>query len=284
MMLFIITIPISFGQIEQTVEENSTKVDDKKDSEIEEEHTWVYAFFISCLILAIIFVIIQRIVHSGDDKADLMTVLSDVKLIPSLSLFQFFLWTLVVGFGFLFVYFVRLLGGAYDYPSEFFPYSLLALMGISSVVPTIRYKIRTDEAKEISEKLTEKQKNVVAEQEKNISEKSSVRGNFKSILQENGKVTLTRVQMFVWTWISIIIYLSILFSTTIDADYTGVIETIGKVDCKNLSEKNDLRCLGLPDIDTSLVVLMGLSQGAYLGSEFYSSKKNIDEISKRTQE
>jgi hypothetical protein len=83
-------------------------------------------------------------------------------------------------------------------------------------------------------------------QEEKGSPPPATRPPFGEMLRLNEKPTLSRFQMFAWTWIGIGIYLSVLFST--------VGETSTSV--WNLS---------VPDIDPTLVVLMGLSQVAFLG-------------------
>jgi hypothetical protein len=79
-----------------------------------------------------------------------------------------------------------------------------------------------------------------------------------TMLEENNKPALTRFQMFGWTWIGIMIYIGILFST------------VGTISLTQLT---------LPDIDPTLVVLMGLSQGAYLGGKIITTPTmKIDKV------
>jgi len=66
-----------------------------------------------------------------------------------------------------------------------------------------------------------------------------------------GKVDLARLQMFLWTIIGISIFLYIV----IDEMYT--LATVGE--------------LFIPDVSPTLLVLMGLSQSAYLGSKIASN-------------
>jgi hypothetical protein len=67
-----------------------------------------------------------------------------------------------------------------------------------------------------------------------------------AMLDENDKPTLSRFQMFAWTWISI--YLLTVVSEV--PKYYGQVQN-----------------LVLPTIDPTLVVLMGLSQVAFLGGK-----------------
>jgi len=77
-------------------------------------------------------------------------------------------------------------------------------------------------------------------------------GGWESMLLENEQPSLSRFQMFSWTILSIFLYLLLFFSTLKELDITK------------------LQDLFLPDIDSTLVWLMGLSQGAYVGGKFMS--------------
>lgn len=56
---------------------------------------------------------------------------------PSLSRFQFLLWTWVITFAFTFIYFVRILGGDSNPPAGGIPFYALSMIGISTGVPII---------------------------------------------------------------------------------------------------------------------------------------------------
>ena len=85
------------------------------------------------------------------------------------------------------------------------------------------------------------------------------RPSLSEMLCEFKKPTLSRLQMFGWTWISILIYLAVLIST---------------VSSQINSEYN----LFLPNIDFTLVVLMGLSQSAFLFGKAINPKMEISNI------
>jgi hypothetical protein len=74
----------------------------------------------------------------------------------------------------------------------------------------------------------------------------------KTMLMENDKPTVSRFQMFSWTWISIIIYLGYFFS--------------------QITLLTDVNILTVPDIPQVFVYLMGLSQVAYVGNKATLSK------------
>lgn len=259
----------------------------------------------------------RAIVRSGTTKAKFLDVLRGKDGKPSLAIFQFFIWTIVVLFGIVMVSFVRIFGGYYEYPTDFLPVGMIAIMGISTAVPVIRNRMQKQhegiENEEPVEHASAKKIQTRQRRKKQLG--------FKSMLQEKGSPTLTRYQMFAWTWIGVIIYVTILFSTVVDikdvtelevliaeqeklkaqieverdaliavleAEPEGVIAVLEaklKTVNEEISEQiatdistscdsktKELRCLTLPDIDPTLVILMGMSQGAYLGGAFYNTK------------
>jgi len=162
---------------------------------------------------------------------------------PSLAYFQFLIWTFIISFSMLGIYLGRIFNGQIESIPEI-SINILALLGISIFVPVI--------SKTISDMKYAKQR---AEYESDLP-------GYHTMLEENGKLSLTRFQMFLWTWISVLIYVSILFQSTvlifhnIDEDPTRMIEI--------------LKQFKLPDIDPILVYLMGLSQGGYLAAKYIS--------------
>ena len=221
------------------------------------EHVVVYG--ISIGIVLTLVAITGKIIRSGKEEeggvaGTFLSMIRDRYGYPSLSLFQFFLWTVVISFGFLSIYLIRISEGVYEPPIEEIPFSILILMGISTAVPIGKARMLTG----LEEGKGRKTKNVSTEEDE--------RGKkFSSILQDKkGKATLPKFQMFIWTWIAIIIYLTIMFSSVSDLDEREEADFEQK-EC----QENKYICLTFPDIDPSLVVLMGLSQTAYLGHEYY---------------
>jgi len=146
---------------------------------------------------------------------------------PSLAKFQLLIWTIIIAFGFFGIYLTRIFGGILI-PPPTLSSNLLALMGMTVfVVPVLNKK---------------------ASDYKYGSLKASSQMGVGTMLKENGNIELTRVQMFAWTLISVFIFLTVLYSTVI-------------------TKMDDVQNLTLPDIDSNLVVLMGISQGAYLGAK-----------------
>ncbi len=191
-------------------------------------------FVISVLVIAVIIFIANKILTTGDNDNKLSNILRDKHWYPSLALLQFFAWTLVIIFAFFGIYLIRLFNGISDPPTEI-PLFLFALMGISIATPILNAKVSS----------------IVYQTKNSTPVKKPVHlPGFSTMLQENGKIVLTRFQMFSWTWIAIIVYLIVLFS-----------------DVQNAVNVTNFEELVLPDIDPVFLVLMGISQGAYLGGK-----------------
>lgn len=157
---------------------------------------------------------------------------------PSLAKFQFAVWTVIMLPIFTWVYLVRILSGVSD-PIGDLPVNILALLGINVVsVP-------------ISDEVSKK---VYGSPPTNAAAKAQLAAQpaqpFHTMLQESGQLSLSRLQMFMWTFISVMIYLVVVAKTFLDPAVLGSIET-----------------LRLPDIDPTLVTLMGLSQTGYIGAK-----------------
>jgi hypothetical protein len=177
---------------------------------------------------------------------------------PSLAIFQFLIWTFIITFAFLSIYLLRIFGGVLE-PPPTIPTNILALMGISVAVPIVsggvsRIKYTTSTSKDPPAELPQ----------------------LSTMLEENKKPALTRFQMFGWTWIGIIIYIGILFSTVstlMDIGDAKLCERLQPSEMKfnQLHCDKPLRSLTLPDIDPTLVILMGLSQGGYLGGKIVTT-------------
>ena len=168
------------------------------------------------IIIGIIITFVMRyILHKTSGKFS--DIIRGRDMDPSLSLFQFLVWTWVVIFSFVFIYSIKILAGDYNLAGSSIPYNLLVLMGISTVVPiasTVISKAYYDRD------LTEEQK--VADywatkndEELNEERKKNPIGN---MLKENKKPTLGRYQFFAWTFIGIFLYLFSL-STYISSNY-----------------------------------------------------------------
>ncbi len=80
------------------------------------------------------------------------------------------------------------------------------------------------------------------------------------MLFENNKPALFRYQMFLWTFIGVIIFISLFASGILDYiyRYQGCLSTEACI---------RIEALAVPKIDNMLVLLMGLSQTGYLGGK-----------------
>ena len=160
-------------------------------------------------------------------RQPLLNFLKDLKFWPSLSLMQFFSWTIVILFVFTWIYFVRLLSGVTD-PPPGIPANILALMGISTGATVASAGVSRRYPREVSGKGQP----------------------WRTVFCEGESPSLGRLQMFAWTVIAILIYVYIVSSTLSGSRALASVEL-----------------LGLPDIDPSLLVLMGFSQAGYVGSK-----------------
>jgi hypothetical protein len=216
--------------------------------------------FITILLITFVVSIIVRYARRSHPniKTGFWDIIREGDWYPSLAIFQFLVWTFVITFAFLGIYLVRIFGGVLEAPPSI-PTNILALMGISVAVPIVSGGI--SRIKYFSSTVTA------------VKEPPSPLPPLSTMLEENNKPALTRFQMFGWTWIGILIYLGILFSTVgttlMDIQDARTCQTLQP----NEAQFSELHCdkpltgLTLPDIDPTLVILMGLSQGAYLGGK-----------------
>jgi len=167
----------------------------------------------------------------GNHKGGFWDIIREGDYFPSLARLQFVLWTFTISFTLLSIYLFMLWNNTLCW--SVLPQNILALMGISASVPVV---------------------STVISREKYMS---SIRGSLpckenvpalSTMLLEHGKPTLGRYQLFIWTIISIIVYLGIFF-----AGIAGI------------STAGGLAQMKLADIPLPLLALMTTSQGAYLG-------------------
>jgi hypothetical protein len=176
-------------------------------------------------------------------KPSFWHIIRDFDWHPSLSRLQFCAWTVVVLFTYLFITLVRIFAGSGlpDGLSE----NLLILMGISVASPVTSAPISQIKYPQVSS---------------NTPPPNPLPG-YATMLEEHGKPSVSRIQMFAWTWIGIIVYLSILYA--------------------NLNEKlvaGDVSGLQIPDIDQTFLVLMGISQTAYISGKVVSRSPDTGKV------
>ena len=154
----------------------------------------------------------------------------------STSKFQFLLWTAVAVFSYVAVYTARAQHGIWG-PIQEIPAQLLALMGISTGAMIASKAISVNHANNGGAGMATADKSRVSD----------------LIQDDSGAPDLSKLQMVAWTLISIAVYLALLVHE-IDSP-TGKVGDAVKMVAR------------LPDVDPSLLVLMGVSQGAYLGKK-----------------
>ena len=160
-------------------------------------------------------------------------------------------------FCYFFCFSIRISGGEPGFPEQISD-GILELIGIGVVTPIIgnalsRFKYDSTISR------------------KRIKEIPAL----TTMLLENDKPVLFRYQMFLWTFVGIGIYLFVFFSTM--SMVISDVQKAGELGCDQLEEVEaqqkgctnlkQLNSLNLPDIDPSLVILMGLSQGGYFGGK-----------------
>lgn len=148
---------------------------------------------------------------------------------PSTSKFQFFAWTTVVIFAYTAMYALKVKAGDYS-PIDSIPSNVLIAMGMSVISAASAKAITVSYIS--TGRITK-------------SAVSSGSTGFGAILEDDqGFPDLSKVQMIAWTFIAIATYLLALASKIHKNDYSS-----------------------LPDIDSALMVLMGLGHGAYIGKK-----------------
>ncbi|MBV9179016.1 MAG: hypothetical protein JO297_18455 [Nitrososphaeraceae archaeon] len=190
---------------------------------------------ISSLLVFLIFLTVNLLIRGYNMRFG--DIIRDIGGFPSLARFQFLLWTSIVMFTLLGVYFIRLLMGSMMFPTAI-PVNLLIILGISVAVPIISNpisSIKYGDRRPVGQMLND-----------------SNRRRLSTMLMENEKPSLFRFQMFAWTIISIIVFLGYFFSTT-----TFI---------------NDINKLGVPDVPDIFVYIIGISQVAYIAGKATTAK------------
>ena len=169
---------------------------------------------------------------------------------PSLSRTQFLIWTFIIGTVFLWILLLKMLyvyqnSKGIDISTLTMPDNLLWLMGISSFTAVASKGLSSFKYKGTKKKPDESR-------------------NLLTMFMEDGKLSLTRYQMFLWTVISVLAYFGL---------------TVGNI----FNNYTNLGGLSLPDCPQVLLALMGISQATYLGGKFTFQPPEVS-ISKITPE
>jgi hypothetical protein len=203
-------------------------------------------------------------------------IIRDVDYRPSLSLFQFFFWTVTIAFAFLSIYLIRIFGGETGFPSQI-PSDILGVFVISIAVPFIDNLISGYKYGSSLSHMPLKQNEVPP---------------VSIMLLEGNRLELYRFQMFLWTFLAIGIYLYIFSSTfyvaIADVEKFNACHSLkvnspqyNQLGCANLKNPKKLAELSVPDVDIYFVIVMGLSLGGYLGRKLVARVSlRIDRIIK----
>ena len=203
------------------------------------------SFVISIILIAIIFGIGRGLIRpmkppiGNVPDVHFSDIFRDENWYPSLARFQFLIWTWIILFVVVSIFWYKFFNGIYIISGDVYniPFNLFALMGMTVAVPVASGYISSIKySKMIS-----------------TGKRPTNLPSFGTMLAENDKPELARFQMFAWTWIAVIFYLiSFGFQTS---------QTF-----------QDPSALKIPDIPTAFVILMGISQGAYVGTKLALSE------------
>ena len=202
----------------------------------------IIAFLLTLLILLIIGSLFRREGGGllGMLREDVTSKDRPPQDIPSLARLQAFVWTFVILFVFSWFYFIRLLSGVAT-PVPEIPAAILALMGITAGAT-------------VASQATPRGELGPPDPTQFQAFSDSLRKNDKwkwsLMFFANGRPSLARVQSFAWTVIAVLVYAWVVYLTVTN---TG-----------NLAAVQDL---GLPDVDSSLAILTGISQAGYVGAK-----------------
>ncbi|KQC02974.1 MAG: hypothetical protein APR53_01865 [Methanoculleus sp. SDB] len=195
-------------------------------------------------VVVIAAVLLGAMVLVRTDGGNFLNIIRADYWVPSLSLFQFLLWTIVISFSYIWISAIRIFEGDLTFSTEI-PLNLYLLLGISVAVPLVsigytKSEYKPDTPSQPPEKLPP----------------------FGMMLKNKGKIALNRFQMFLWTFVGIVLYLSVVVGTVTGMAAAG-----------DGAAAADTAGLSLPDIDPTLVYLMGLSQTGYLGGRVLGEDK-----------
>jgi hypothetical protein len=165
----------------------------------------------------------------------------------STSKFQWFAWTGVIAGAYCAVYTARILMDHHD-PISQIPNNVLIALGFSTATMATAKGVT---AAYVAQGRVPKEPSPVAANSKN----ASIAGGL--LTDDAGIVDLSKVQLMTFTIIALAVYV-----------YT-VTNQLSQI----LAETKAMN-LGLPDIDASLMVLMGLSQAGYVGKKLATSPDN----------
>lgn len=168
----------------------------------------------------------------------------------STSKFQWFAWTSVIAGTYCAVFVARALVGHTD-PINQIPNNVLLALGFSTTTMAAAKGITTSY---VAQGRVLKEPSPAAANSQNASMAGGL------LTDDAGITDLSKVQLLTFTLIALAVYVY-----SVDA-------SLGKI----LADTKAVLPPGIPDIDSSLMVLMGLSQGGYLGKKLTSASPSPD--------
>ena len=167
---------------------------------------------------------------------------------PSTSKLQWFLWTVVVLFSYVLIYAAQAVNGNFEAITNI-PDNLLIAMGISSLSMVA--------AKGITVSQVEKGQVVKPMADPHTTSLGSI------VQSDSGTPDLSKIQVMAWTIIAIGVY---------------IVQVVHTVNNPGVPTDGTSVTLALPDIGSSLMLLMGLGHGAYLGKKLVSAPGGINTV------
>lgn len=165
---------------------------------------------------------------------------------PSTSKFQMLVWTAAMVFAFLAIYQIRFSCGQRDVLPNV-PQNVLIAMGISVATAVSAKSIAVKSAA-----------SVAAAPPPVVPEPASKSGIFSD---DTGLPDLGKVQVVLWTFIAVGVFLAQVFAAIQNPN-----------SCPPDAKAACAACnVGLPDIGQTLMILMGLGHGAYIGKKIAES-------------
>lgn len=247
--------------------------------------SYIIAFGLVIFLVATVAISIRGTKHirsffSLKESIGFFDIITDHNKNPSLALFQFLIWTLVIGFAFSTVYLIRILGGVYEAPSgEIIPQNLIILMGISTISPILDVSItkkRKNNESMTKDKNGESRGILPKGHEPDIIK--SKKKQFKDLFLEEGKPSFQKFQMFFFAMIGVFLFTYGVFGATMDqGSFPLVPEGVDLNDPRIQSKLQtqyeiQLKRLSVPDVDPLLTIVIGGSQGAFLTTQYQISK------------
>jgi hypothetical protein len=182
--------------------------------------------------VVVVAVVVTFVVTGGKP----WTVIDGADGRPSTSKFQWTIWTAIVLFAYSAIYFARARNGSWEALPDV-PPNILIVLGFSTTTMVVAKGITTQ---------------FVANGR--VVKPAGTQGGL--LTDDGGQSDLSKVQLVMWTLLAIGIYLA------------TVVKQVSAVAAGSSVQGSNA---GLPDIDASLMVLMGLAQGGYLGKKLVTA-------------